>query len=201
MRVPRLSVRTLLVAVAVVALLIPFPWRALLLSIVTFALWVFVPVGLVLSLDSPGKARASLPAALVFVIAGSYFHRAPIYLVAFPIPLFIDCLTPVHLAGPIYAAWRLWRHKALFAGEILWAWVGLVWMVFRLSGVAFSRSHGGGSVILEILAEFARLTAVLAMLLALYGKRPSKPEPIWPHHLGWAVAECDVIAWGWYAVS
>jgi hypothetical protein len=67
-----------LVAVAVVALLIPFPWSALLSSIIDFGLWFFLPCFFVLICDSLGKDRAASTAAAVLVGVGSYFLVGPI---------------------------------------------------------------------------------------------------------------------------
>ncbi len=201
MRPPWITVRGLLVAVAVVALLIPFPLAAIVFSIRTFALWIFLPLIFIWMCDSLGKGPAALVATMATVGAGTYGstmgHRY-----AGPLGLFglNYLLTPINLFGPIYSAWRLWRHQLPLAGEMLWAWVGLAWAVLIFSP-EFTRMHIGASYTLNFLVEFARLTAALAVLLALYGKRPTKPESRWPHHLGWAVAECDVIVWGWYASS
>ena len=198
---PRVSIRALLVVIAVVALLIRFALAAIVDSFATFTLWFFLPVVVIWICDSLGKGRAAFIATAVIVGAGSYLLTVGLYSRG---PLRISwltfILTPVNLTGPIYAAWRLWRDKSVLAGEILWAWMGLQWVVLLVCP-ELHRMHVGGSNTLEILVDFARVTSALAVFLALYGKRPVKPEPRWPHHLGWAVAECDVIAWGWYASS
>ena len=205
MRLPRISVRTLLVAVAVTAFLIPFPsWEVLVLSIVVFLVWVMPPTILILLVDSNGYRRASLLITVSLAVGASCFQwgvrKGPMHPDWFLFSWFTACLTPINLVGPLLVIRQYWHDRRLVSGQILWGWMGLVWLVM-LETPAFRRMHGGWMLQMEMLVEFARLTAVLALLLAVYGKRPSPPDPVWPHRIGWAVAECDVIAWGWYAVT
>jgi hypothetical protein len=203
LRLPRISVWMLLVAVAVTAFLIPFPWQALFLSLWVFSVGVMPPTILILVVDSRGYRRASLVITVsIAVIAScllSRFRDGPIHSDWFLFSWFTACLTPINLAGPLLAIRQYWNKERLFSGQILWAWMGLAWLVL-LEIPVFRYSHGPWIFKLEVFVEFARLTAVLALLLAVYGKRPSPPDPVWLHRIGWAVAESDAIAWGWYAV-
>jgi hypothetical protein len=184
----------MMLAVAVTALLMPFPAEAATgLAAVIAAIWVPALLVEMLIYDLAGRWPALLVA--LAICAGI----APLLLMphlldrdAFEMTLL--GLTPLNLFGPFYAAWRLRSGMRLVAGEVLWAWFGMVWSTLFLAGLPHSAAERIG-----LMAEFSRLSIVLALLLARYGPRPAPPRSPWGHRIGWALMEADVLVWGWYA--
>lgn len=89
-------------------------------------------------------------------------------------------LTPPNLAGPLRAIGQFSRRGELFAGEILWGWLGIVWMVLLGYG---TRSKLAGITILSIL---------LAIGVAVFGLHPRGRDGAWANHLGWASLACNM---------
>jgi hypothetical protein len=102
-------------------------------------------------------------------------------------------LTPINLAGLVWAAMRLVRQKRMSAGEILWAWLGVAW------GSLLIAEHQHGWVgQLEHLAGLCFVSAI-ASVGAGFGPRPPKFVVAWAHMVGWALIEIDVVFWGMMA--
>jgi hypothetical protein len=190
------TVRGMIVAVGVVAILIPFPLEALLLAIGTFALGFGVPALVVYACDDIAGRRAAVAALALIAAWGAWFIIRPPLVATGPASWITSVLTALNLAGPLCLAVRLGRREPLVAGEVLWAWVGLMWATIMLHH-STDRSRGGFILSLDLMVQGARLILVLGLLLALYGRRPERPGWSWAHYLGWGLAGCDVIAWGW----
>jgi hypothetical protein len=94
-------------------------------------------------------------------------------------------LTAPNLVGPIRAIGQFSRRGELFAGEILWAWVGLVWMTLDPNNL--SRVVG-----------IAILTMLLAIGVGVFGLRPEKRDGAWAHHAGWALLAANAVFYGIY---
>jgi hypothetical protein len=206
---PRFTLWRMMVAVAVVAVLIPFPFEmvynltfAVLLvwpPIVLFALW----IDNILARLARRLADVAVPCSVgvgVWLL-GRYFSWVWLLSRYFswdsflPEAVFIG-LTVANAAGPVYVARRVLRGEALAAGHLLWVWSGLVWSTLLLCPhPPHDRWH-----VIDMMVESSRLSLPIAVLLALYGPRPIGKGAAWGHHLGWALMECDVIAWGWFAV-
>jgi hypothetical protein len=208
----RFTVRGLMVVVATVAVLTPFPGGAALAVAETSLVWTpFLLIGLAIAkVTRPAPARGprssaaraprktGLRDAIIFTIvigAVSLFLPAlPAWDSAFSLVVLI--LTPPNLIGPVHGVWQIYRPTTLTAGEILWARLGLVWWTLLVSW----HPHSGAEIVSRM-ADYARLSLVLALLLMLYGPRPASQRPAWGHHAGWALMECDVVVWGWYAAG
>ena len=105
-------------------------------------------------------------------------------------------LTPLNLMGPFHVARRLRQDRQTAAGEVLWAWLGLVWSVLLWTW----HSHRSAEV-LDLMAQFSRMSVIVAVLLAHYACRPIPSQSRWAHHAGWALMECDAVVWGWYTAQ
>jgi hypothetical protein len=103
----------------------------------------------------------------------------------------VVALTLPNLLGPLRAVWRFQRGESLSSGEMLWAWVGIVWC---WAGVTFDPHNRCG--FLEGLAVHFIVLAGLTTLLATFGPRPPRRGKSWAHHAGWVILECDVVVWG-----
>jgi hypothetical protein len=198
MRTPRVrfTVRRMMLAVAVVAVLTPFPVEAVLAVLLSLAVW----TPLVLIAGVVCDALRGRTGAEVFVVV---FCIAVLCLLmpAYPPPHrdsdafgLVLGLTPPNVVGPMYAALRVRRGKPLASGHVLWAWLGLAWSMLMLGWHTHARFET-----LFLMAQCSRLSLVFAVLLALYGARPAATGAAWAHHTGWVLMECDVIVWGWYA--
>jgi hypothetical protein len=198
MRLPRVrfTVRRMIVAVGVVALLIPFPLEALLLAIATLAMGFGVPALVVYACDEIAGHRAAIVASALIAACGGWYIIRPPLMATGPASWIASVLTALNLAGPLYLAVQLRRRGPLVAGEVLWAWVGLIWATIIVHHSA-NRSRSGFIISLDLMVQGTRLILVLSLLLALYGRRPERPGWPWAHYLGWGLAQCDVIAWGW----
>jgi hypothetical protein len=200
MQPPRVSIQQLMVAIGCVACLIPFPSMAVEIILVTFDIWVFCPVMIVLYLYTRSWRRLSL-ALIVLMIAWATLFLAQFIVWRVPsvrsLPFFARCLTPIQLLGPIYLSFRIWRVKALMKGEILWAWSGLVWVGLLVS---FDPNHAGLEAKLIYMNQVARLTLFLVLCLVVTGKGSHRLEPVWPAYLGWGLIGCDAIVWEWYSL-
>lgn len=193
----RFSVRHLMGIVAIAAVLTPFPFEALLFlafaAIVwsPFALFAFgigrLPDGERHPLIVLVVAVLGLFVFLVFLAKPSTREIGPLYAA-------LIGLTLLNLIGPLYAAGRLGQRRYLLAGEILWAWQGVVCTMLPV----LAPHDPSGQVFL--VSQFARLTVVLASLLALYGVRPTRPgSSSWGHYVGWTLLEINAMTWGWSA--
>lgn len=172
-------------AVGVAAILIPFPLGALLLAIGTFALGFGVPALVVHACNAIAGRRAAIVASALIAAWGGWFIIKLPSMASGPAPWIASVLTALNLAVPLYLVVQLRRGGPLVAGEVLWAWVGLMWATIMVH-------HPG----LELMEQGTRLILVVGLLLALYGRRPERPGSAWAHYLGWGLTECDVIAWG-----
>jgi hypothetical protein len=186
----------MIVAVGVVAILIPFPLEALLLAIGTFALGFGVPALIVHACDEIAGRRAAIVASALIAACGGWYIIRPPLMATDPTPWIASVFTALNLAGPLYLTVQLRRRGPLVAGEVLWAWVGLMWATIMVHH-SVDRSRGDFIISLDLVVQATRLILVLGLLLALYGRRPERPGSSWAHYLGWGLAECDVIAWGW----
>lgn len=108
--------------------------------------------------------------------------------------LCVITVIPLNLAGPPYTALRYWDGKGLLIGELLWAWLGLVWSLL----LANWKSHNLVEQ-LCLAAELTRLTIAVTVVLTLYGRRPMPGSDVTAHRLGWVLLSFDVILLGWYA--
>lgn len=106
----------------------------------------------------------------------------------------IVALTPLNLVGPVRAVWVSLKGGGLSSGEILWAWVGMLWC--WVWGTFHPHDRGGALV--GLVVNFF-LLAVLSTLLAAFGPRPPRQGKPWAHHAGWLILECDVLVWGLFA--
>ena len=191
----RFTVRGMMFAVAIVAVLCsPSLVVVLALAVPFLAVWVLLATFAVIITDAFWDSRAAEPVSVVVVVAGGLYLAAFALSLRSPFDAAVLVLIPINLAGPFYAARRVYRSHLLATGEILWAWLGVLWSML----LANWHPHNADGVLL-LISDGARLTLVMAVLLALYGTRPSRPGPVWAHHLGWAILECDVIVWAWYA--
>jgi hypothetical protein len=86
----------------------------------------------------------------------------------------IFMLIPCLLAGPIRAIGQFSQRGELYAGEILWLWVGAV--LFPFSGGDTLKSVG-----------LAILSLILAIGVAVFGVRPRALPGAWAHYFGWVV--------------
>lgn len=173
--------------------------EAFLRTVGAVAIWFGPQIAAVLLCASTGGQRVAVTVSCAFVGTASWFLVGDQLLSTGPLGLATLGLTSLNLAGPFYVAVRLWYGKPLVAGEILWAWMGGAWMMLLTD--RSSHSSHGGVIRMELTAHCARLTLVLVVLLVLYGTRPARPGPVWPHYLGWGLAESDSVAWGWDASS
>jgi hypothetical protein len=200
MRYPHLkiTIRHLMGAVAFVALMIPIPGEAL-LSLAQLFLAVWFPFLCVVTMISEFLRARWVVACLVLVSTGGLaltmghetFHHEFI-----PLEVVIFGVTPLNLMGPFLVARRLRQRRRPAAGELLWAWLGLVWSVLLSSWFP----HGARDV-LDLMGQFARMSLILCVLLAQYGHRPAPQESRWAHYTGWALMECNILIWGWYATG
>jgi hypothetical protein len=106
----------------------------------------------------------------------------------------VVALTLPNLLGPLRAAWCLLRGTGMSSGEMLWAWVGIVWC---LSWDTF-HPHDRADFLKGLAVHFV-LLAGLATLLAAIGPRPPRCGKVWAHNAGWAILECDILAWRLFA--
>jgi hypothetical protein len=183
-----------MVAVAIIALLTPSIKEATFgLAVVTIAIW--FPVILV-ELIVYEYAQG-----LLFVMATLALGTVVVSLVELPFVSDLDlfkivvlALTPLNFIGPFQLVWRQRRGLRLVTGEILWAWMGLVWSVLLWDFHPHNRTD-----MLILLAQYSRISLVVVLLLVRYGPRPQPCQLQWAHHIGWILTECDVIVCGWYA--
>jgi hypothetical protein len=183
-----------MLAVAIIALLTPSLKEATLgLAAVTIAIW--FPIILVeLIIYEYAQVLLNVMAILALGTVMVSLAVLPFILELDLFEIIVLGLTPVNLSGPFYAAWRLRRGWRLASGEVLWAWVGLVWSVPHWD---FHPYDGTG--VLNLMAQYCRMSLVLVLLLAQYGPRPRPDQSVWAHRMGWILMECDVIVCGWYA--
>src|SRR5262249_23757871 len=193
----RFTVRGSMVAVAVVALLIPFPYEAAIaMALVILLIWfpALLVEMMIFAFAGGKRAVGAVLAVSAVSIEGTVMlllYRSPSF-DAFDI---VVCgLTPLNLIGPPYAVMRLRSGMRVVAGEALWAWLGLVWSVLLVGWHPHSSDEE-----LRLLVQFCRTSLIMALLLALYGPRPVPPQSKWAHLIGWALMECNVVVWGWYA--
>jgi hypothetical protein len=99
----------------------------------------------------------------------------------------ILALIPPHLAGPVRATMQFSRRGELFAGEILWAWLGITWMLLLVGTDGF--------------LKLAIVTALLAIGLAIFGLRPPARGMAWAHQVGWALLVIDIALCGWVVMA
>jgi hypothetical protein len=199
----RHSTGQLMAAVLVVALLIPFPFRAI-LAVLILILVYMIPIYIILILDVQVHPRLAVAIILLLAAFGWALGLAAGPGQFLPIrggPNWVNwanfAVRPMHWIGPIILGRHFWRRDAINSGLIIWAWIGIVSLGLPL---LFSRnSHGSSFHHFDLLIEFARLTAVLAVGLLIYGKRPSPSEPRWSYYVGWGLAEYDAILWGCYS--
>jgi hypothetical protein len=194
----RFTVRRLMLAVAVVAIIMPFSeysiclimgtviaiWTPLVLVTLTVCNFVKRTTGVVVLI---GLAVA----ATSFLMLGPFDHR----LLSDAFGPIIVGLTPLNLIGPFYAAWRRLRFgSSLAAGHVIWAWLGVAWLV-----IFWDWQARPSASIFEPMVDCSRLSVVLTVMLGLYGKRPEQTGAAWAHYAGWVLMECDAVVWGWYA--
>jgi hypothetical protein len=196
----------MMVAVALLAVLIPFPYGTILAVSISVLLFWLPTLFFTSWIDErvvrkPGRIAAiAVPGSVgtgIWLLGMGAWLPGPQYswnenaagAVA-------SALTVANGAGPIYAARRFRRGETLTGGHLLWAWSGLVWSL----EICLSHPHRRGTA-LQSMVEISRLTLVLAVLLALYGTRPVEKNATWTHYAGWVSVECDMIFWGWYAAQ
>ncbi len=192
----RFTVRGLMVAVAVVALLLPLPYEAA-LGMVEVILYIWVPALLIEMMIFEFAGGMKAIKAVLALTSGVLLLVLPYGSRADPFFIVVLGITPLNLIGPLHAALRLRRVKRLVAGEVLWAWLGLVWSVLLVESW---RPHATSTTgLLRLMAQFCRMSLIVALLLILYGPRPAPKQSEWGQLLGWALMECNVMVWGWYA--
>ena len=91
---------------------------------------------------------------------------------------------PLMLAGPIRAIGQFSRRGELFAGEILWAWVGVVWISLPDPADLFK------------VVRFALLSITLAIGVAVFGLQPGGRDGAWAHYVGWALLAMTTSLYG-----
>jgi hypothetical protein len=89
-------------------------------------------------------------------------------------------LTSTNLAGPIRAIGQFSRRGELFAGEILWAWLGVAWIVLLIYG---TQSKLVGLMILSM---------SLAIGVAVFGLHPQGRDGAWANHVGWVLLAVNI---------
>jgi hypothetical protein len=198
-----------MLAVALFAVLIPFPFEAVLyISLVAIVVW----FPLFFSWLAIYDASKTTGEVLAIFVSGEVLAIFVSLLVAFVI-LPLGPSDPVgagglltHLAlllasgaGPFFAALRYFRRQPLASGHLLWAWVGLVWLASLIVIAPAFLYPISGVDVLGWLVQCSRLSLVVTVLLGLYGAKPAQTGAAWAHYLGWALMECTVIVWGWDA--
>jgi hypothetical protein len=187
-----------MLAVAFAALMIPFPADALLRLIPLFLVVWFPTLCVVTMMSELTKAKWLIAIVLALGTAGVSLTFLPALTLhqatAFEFVVFV--LTPLKLFGPFQLVRRLRQRGRLTAGEFLWTWDGLVWSVLIWSWHPHSRTE-----VLSLMGQFARLSLIVAILLAQYGHRPAPSQPRRAHYAGWALMECSALVWGWYAAA
>jgi hypothetical protein len=191
-----MTIRHLMVAVAFVALMIPFPVDAVFGLIPLFLVVWFPTLCVVTMISEFVKAKWLTAIVLALGTAGLSFTFLPARPFRDPraFAYVVLVLTPLNLLGPFHLARRLRQRSRLASGELLWSWEGLLWSVLMWSCHPHSQWE-----VLALMGQFARMSFIVAVLLAEYGHRPAPSQPRWAHHTGWALLECDVLVWGWYA--
>jgi hypothetical protein len=114
MRLPRVrfTVRGMIVAVGVVAILIPPPLAALLFAIGTLAIWLSLPACVVILCDAFGGRRAATAASSLIAVGGSWFLIGPPLVPTGPLLWVTAGLTALNLAGPLYLVVQLSLNQA-----------------------------------------------------------------------------------------
>ena len=107
-------------------------------------------------------------------------------------------LIPPNLIGPAWTAWRIGRASTLSGGEVLWAWSGTAYALWTLRVFSGSFQHDNVGYT-KFLVFLAVGTLPVAILLAVFGKRPPGHGVAWAHHLGWGLTECNAFLWGMVA--
>ena len=197
----RLTVGRLMIAIAIVAILLPFPVGAIMgLAFIALAFW--LPVLIVaLSIDMiipRVAANIAALAALSLVGFGVWFYSPHSTWQTALLDSAMSGLTMANFAGPLYVGRRFRRGEPLTSGHLLWAWSGFLWAAGPF--IAFPPMHSRGAEF-QGRVEGCRLTLALAVLLALYGSRPVEKGAAWGHHAGWLLVECQVIVWGCQAAQ
>ena len=190
----RFSVRQIMAAVAVVAILIPFPIDATVLLVLTFVGMWFPLLGIWALSDRVAKplGSKSLGFAIICILTILLWaSRNAVYLPWSAVVGWFGILSLANFAGPFVLTAKLLRREPPTSGEMLWSWTGLVW-----SASILGREFHGTWESLNWMADCARLSLVVTFLLVLYGKRPDPNKKSWAHDSGWLVMECDIITWG-----
>jgi hypothetical protein len=195
MKLPRVrfTVWQLMLAVAVVALMTPFP-DELVHRMGAMIAGVWVPaIAIAMMVDQfVGQDRATkLVVALVVGAFTTSLLRYGSQLDGFSLAVLV--LTKLNVMGPFWAAWRLRRHSRLYSGEVLWAWLGFLWPIVFFDGLGYPVP------VLEKTAQVARMSLVVVLVLAIYGSRPVRLWSHCGHAAGWVLMECNVVLWAWYA--
>ena len=158
-----------MIAVAVVALLIPTPREAVWgMAEVLLAVW--GPAILVeLMIYEIAKGTIVVKAVLAAATGGLSLLLVNFVSDLDTFGVVVMGLTPLNLVRPFYAAWRLRRDMHLAAGE---ADLGLA--RFRLVGLALALASACQGR-LDLMAQLCRMSLVATLLLARYGLRPVPP--------------------------
>ena len=147
----------------------------------------------------PARLRIGSPlwALLVSFFVGALWLALEARLASQGVSLYdavLILITPVNLSGVPSAVWRLRTGGRITGGEVIWAWLGLVWPTVLVHWDA----HLPPATI-TIMAQCSGLCSYMAVLVFLFGLRPVTLSERIAHNAGWLLMGCDVCMWGLYA--
>lgn len=196
-----------LMVVVMFFLMLPFdPVVVLVLMAFKVIEWAPVPVGLVLVCGRFGPKWLAPMASVGLVAFSSWFiSRWPRGNWGNdPLLWWLNWIAPSCFFGPLWFTCRAIRRRRVglwpnvTSGEILCAWLGLAWLVL-LTHRSLGLMYPPGGM-LRLMGGCGQLTALLAIFLVRWGRRPSNLGEQIAHHAGWGLAQACPLFWGLFVI-